>query len=221
MQATKRAGSFPAWLWFLQIVTGLGLSLFIVIHVLDVSSSIFGVRAYEWVARTLETGFMSFVNFLVTWLVGLGLIIHAALGIKVASNPYQVPKESWGHAWGMKHRGTWFWLAQVVTGSLITIFASIHWFIIHFHDGGIVKSMWTAERMNSEWYLLLYLCFLVIILFHAVNGTRSALIKLGIMTSKVKEATLFRVLLISGAVLLVLGIIAAFAMRAFPVEGVL
>ena len=205
-QIPKKNLILPTWLWFLQVVTGIGLVLFVIIHIFDVSTIILGENVYNKFAKFLEED-LSFLTTLITWLVGIGLLYHAINGIRIASKPYQRSGLMFRHTTGMKHSGTWFWLIQVITGSLIVFFAFTHWFLIHYVDKGVVSFKTTLGRLTEPWFLVFYVLFLLSLLFHAINGLRSVIIKLGWVTTKESESKLIKIVYAVGLVLLILGVI--------------
>jgi len=213
-QVPRRGQALHSWLWFMQAVTGVGLALFALIHMLDVGTVIFGKEFYDKVAKFLEHGWISPVTVTVTWLVGIALILHAINGIRVASRPYLNAGTTWRHSRGLRHSGTWYWVFQVVSGSLIVAFAVIHWFWIHSFDGGVVEFAKSIGRVSNNWYVAFYVVFLATLIYHSANGVRAALIKIGLCSEKHQQQKLLRVVWGVGGALFALGIISLIMFRA-------
>ncbi|MBN2054882.1 hypothetical protein JW905_08165 [bacterium] len=195
-----------AWLWLLHIATGLGLCLYVVIHMIDVGTVLLGKDTYNSVAHLMEEGALSGVVWVVLLLVGVGLIIHTLNGFRIASRPYREPGRMWRHLRGVKHRGTWFWIFQVITGSLLVAFLVIHYFVIHGVGGGTITFEATQARLVNCWYFLLYGATLFVLLYHTVNGFRSVLIKLGIATELAAENRLLKIIYGVGALLFIIAV---------------
>jgi succinate dehydrogenase/fumarate reductase cytochrome b subunit len=213
-QVSPGSRALPGWLWLIQAVTGVGLAVFVFIHLLDVATIILGVEFFNKFAHFLETGWFSVITRLVTWLVGIGLVVHALNGIRIASRPYLNAGLTWRHSRGIRHQGTWFWVFQVVTGGLIVFFASIHWFWIHAQDRAVVSFEKSIFRLSSNWQIAFYGFFLLFLLFHTMNGIRAVLLKTGFFTEKVKDARLTQAVLVVGAACLLLGLISLIMFRA-------
>ncbi|MFH1675378.1 MAG: hypothetical protein ABIC40_00030 [bacterium] len=179
--------SWAVWLWTIQALTGLALVLYIVIHTIDNGAILISPKNYEDMLHLWHSMPGWFYVLMVLGLTAV-FIVHMLNGIRIASNPYKQIDISSKHAWMLKHPGTYFWLIQVLTGSIVAIFAVWHLIVQH----GSVSTMTSAQsaiRITPTIFLL-YTIFLAAVMYHAFNGCRSVLIKLGIMTDKAKESIL-------------------------------
>ena len=179
--------SWAVWLWAIQALTGLALVLYIVIHTIDNGAILISRESYEDMLHKWHSLPGWFYLLMVLGLVAI-FVVHMLNGIRIASNPYKQIDIASKHAWMLKHPGTYFWLIQVVTGSIVAIFAVWHLIVQH----GSVSTMTVAQsaiRVTPTVFLV-YTIFLAAVMYHAFNGCRSVLIKLGIMTDKVKESLL-------------------------------
>lgn len=203
-----RRSSIHAWLWVLHIITGLGLGVYVVIHMFDVGLVIVGRDAYNFLAEHMETGPFSVVVTIVLWLVGIALLIHTLNGFRIASKPYGTPAKLFRHLVGTKHKGTWYWILQVMTGSALVAFLAIHYFSIHGLDAGIITFEKSLGRVHNPWFMLLYVVTLAVLLYHTLNGFRSVMVKLGYTASVAKEKKLTKVLCGLGVAFFVIGVVA-------------
>ena len=204
---------WAAWLWAMQALTGLALVLYIVIHTIDNATILISPKAYEDMLHLWHDlpGW-----FYVPMVIGLlaVLLLHMGNGIRIASKPYKQVDFSWKHNWMLKHPGTGFWFTQVLTGSVIAVFAVWH-FIIQHGAPATMTAAQSATRVTPTVFVM-YCLFLVAVMFHAFNGLRSVLLKLGIMTDRKKETVLIVLLALAFVVFLLLGIASVWQFLAPP-----
>jgi len=184
--------TWAVWLWTAQAVTGLLLVAYIIIHTLDNAAILISPEAYE-AMLDIWHGWLPgwFYVLLVIGLTGI-FLIHTMNGIRIASKPYRDIDISWKQNAMLKHSGTFFWYAQVISGSAIAIFGIWHLIVQH----GNVATTTAAQSMErvSPTVFMMYLLFLLAVMFHSFNGIRSVIIKFGIMTDKAKEGILVSVM---------------------------
>ena len=214
MEPRELHSKTAAWLWIGQILTGFLLSIYVLIHVCEVSLVIFSQDFYDkWIAK-LE----SFSAMVTLMAIGLVVLIgyHAINGIRIASKAYMQWAAMSGHTRRMKHSGTWFWFIQVITGSSIAALIALHMWRIHFVDipnHELLNSKYTADKFSESpfWFAVFYIVFLPLLLFHAFNGFRSVFIKLGWCSgSEAQIRRLTGFFMFIGAIVLILGYLAIF-----------
>ena len=200
----KRSYFWAVWLWSLQAVTGILLVIYVIVHTLDNSYILLGRQAFEKMLAFWHQTIPHPLYILMVLGLGAVFVIHMLNGIRVASKPYKEVDLTWRHAWMLKHSGTTFWLFQVLTGSLIAIFAVWHFIVQHAAEQTTTAAQ-SASRM-SPLVFTVYVFLITAVMFHSFNGVRSVLMKLGIMTDRKKEAILLTFLGLLFLIFLVLGI---------------
>jgi succinate dehydrogenase/fumarate reductase cytochrome b subunit len=184
----KRSYLWAVWLWAVQAATGALLVLYIVIHTIDNGTILVSRQAFDDMLKLWHEGIPKpLYDLMVIGLVGV-FVLHMLNGIRIASKPYKEVDKSWRHAWMLKHTGTTFWFAQVLSGSVIAIFGVWHMIVQHALKATTTAPQ-SADRMSMIVYLV-YLIFLAGIMFHSFNGVRAVIVKLGYMTDKMKEGIL-------------------------------
>lgn len=177
--ATREAlasGSRAAGYDWGQMLTGLALSLFIVVHFLSVASILLGVRAmtgldafFEGIGLTQLGGPAIAVLLLVHFIL-------AARKIPVRSGEQAV---FWAHARRLRHDDTWLWLVQAATGMVILLLAVTHvWVVLTDLPLTAVKS---AARVQGGWWLAFYLVLLPATVVHAAVGIYRLGVKWGLV----------------------------------------
>lgn len=194
---------WAAYLWILQVVTGLALTAYVVIHTIDNGAILLGQDKFDAMLHLWHSMPKWFYGLMVFGLV-LAFALHALNGIRIASKPYKQIDISFRHNFMLKHPGTTFWFTQVLTGSIIAIFAT--WHLINQHTGEPVNSAVQSAANVTPGVFLIYVILLAAVLFHAFNGIRSVLLKLGYMTSRQKEGILLGILGLLFLIFFVMGV---------------
>ncbi|MGD0626272.1 MAG: succinate dehydrogenase, hydrophobic membrane anchor protein [Thermodesulfobacteriota bacterium] len=99
--------------------------------------------------------------------------------------------------------GSWRWLFQRVSGITLLVLLLTHFGVTHFFPGGDVTYQKVASRLAQPDWKFFNLTFLVLALFHGLNGGWTILedyLEKGWL-----RVTLFGVILVAGLSLLVLG----------------
>lgn len=66
--------------------------------------------------------------------------------------------------------GTTQWVMQRVSAILLIALAFGHFFIQHFTSDAVSTGLTVAARLNSPWWQAYYVLFIVLALYHGVNG---------------------------------------------------
>ncbi|MBF0482708.1 MAG: succinate dehydrogenase/fumarate reductase cytochrome b subunit, partial [Desulfovibrionaceae bacterium] len=113
----------PAWLDWLQMLTGACLIVFMWSHMLLVSSVIFGASAMNALAEFFEYTGLAQVG---GPLIGLVFLVHFALASR--KMPFTSAEQTaiWRQAKMLRHADTWLWLAQAGTAMIVLILGAIH-----------------------------------------------------------------------------------------------
>jgi len=184
----KRSLLWPVLLWSLQALTGGLLVIYVVVHAIDNAAILLSEKNYEdMLALWHKTLPHWFYVIMVLGLVAV-FLAHALNGIRITSKPYKEIDVSWRHNVMLRHSGTLFWYAQVLTGSAIAMFGIWHLLVQH-GTVATTTALQSADRVTPTVFTM-YVLFLAALMFHSFNGVRSVTIKLGFMTDKAKEGVL-------------------------------
>lgn len=103
------------------------------------------------------------------------------------------------------------WLLQRVTGIALVLFLLAHFVVTHYYPGGDVTYQKVALRLADPYWKLFNLSFLVLALYHGVNGAWTILedyLKTGW-----HRVTLLGIILFGALLLLVLGTLTILAFQ--------
>ncbi len=173
----------PAWLDYLQSLSGLLLALFIVGHILFEASILFGPEAMEKMTLFFE-GYYLFGSRHPVFITILGivlfvlLIVHAATAIRkfpLQWKQYRIFRE---HMKRFGHEETSLWMVQVVTGFAIFFLAPVHLYMMTVHPDRIGPLL-SGERVVDGWMWPLYLFLLFAVVLHAFVGLYRLALKWG------------------------------------------
>lgn len=181
---SKHSTRLAAWLDILQGTTGLLLVLFMWVHMLMVSSILLGKDAMHFVARMFEgeplfgKSYPILVSIFASLILGT-VVVHATLALRrlpASGAQYQILHQ---HLSGLRHRDSWFWYIQVITGLLLLFLTSMHLFqmILHPADIGPYES---ADRVWSGRMWPIYLTLLFVVEIHGGIGLYRLMIKWGL-----------------------------------------
>ncbi|WP_457572480.1 succinate dehydrogenase/fumarate reductase cytochrome b subunit [Desulfovulcanus sp.] len=197
------AGS--AWLDLLQMSTGIGLTLFMLLHMTLVSSRVVNDAWMDAVAAFLDnTGLAQGGSLFIVFL----FLLHFILAARKMPFRLQEQKTIWQHSVMLSHADTWLWVAQVVTALLILLLGSAHiWAVVA--DLPITAAKSAARMHNYSWFIF-YIFFLLTILIHAAIGLYRIGVKWGFIQRRnryqVKKAIFVTVSLI-GIVMLLMDVL--------------
>lgn len=199
----KSAGLRDALLDWLQMLSGVGLVLFMWCHMLLLSSSIFGAGAFDAVAGFLEDTGLAQVGGPLVFCLFLAHFLLAARKIPFTAGGWSTAA---GHMIGLRQRDTLLWGAQVVTGLGILVMGSIHlWVVLNDLPIGAVKS---GLRASLGGWPAFYVLFLPVIELHLWIGLYRMGVKWGFVTRENRAKTV-KILAVLFVVFWVVGILAS------------
>jgi fumarate reductase subunit C len=192
-----------AFLDLLQMVTGVGLILFMWCHLVLVASINLGPKVMNGLAGFLEATYLAQVG-------GVGVagifLVHFILTARKLPFRSQEQKVIWDHSRKFRHLDTWLWLVQAGTAVVVLIMGSAHlWTILSDFPITAAKS---AARVQGGFWLVFYLILLPLVELHVGIGFYRIGVKWGWITRsrrasfKKFENILVLVFLIIGAVTL-------------------
>lgn len=176
-----RKSRLPAKLDYIQSVTGAILALFMIGHMIFVSSILISKEFMNSIAKFFELSFIFGDNPIIVSVAAAVIfvifIIHAAVAVRKFPGSYKQYKLSLTHAHLMKHTDTKMWFIQIFTGFSMFFLGSVHLYIIMTHPE--ITADISADRVVSEWMAPLYLLLLLAVEFHGAIGLYRLAIKWG------------------------------------------
>ncbi len=168
-----------AYLDGLQMLTGVGLIMFMWTHMILVASVNLGADAMNTLAQFFEDTYMAQVGGPI---IALTFLFHFILAARKV--PFRAEQQStiWKHSRMLRHTDTWLWLVQATTAMLILIMGSIHiWTILSDLPISAAKS---AARIQGGFWLVFYLILLPMVELHVGIGFYRIAVKWGFIKRK-------------------------------------
>ncbi len=173
---TRASTPIAAYLDFLQMLTGVGLILFMWSHMILVASINLGPAAMNALARFLEDTYMAQVGGPV---IGVAFLLHFILAARKLPFRSLEQKAIWRHSQRLHHWDTWLWVIQAGTAMIVLIMGSIHiWTILTDLPITAAKS---AARIQGGFWLVFYIILLPMIELHVGIGFYRIGVKWGII----------------------------------------
>jgi fumarate reductase subunit C len=165
-----------AYLDFIQMLTGVGLILFMWSHMILVASINLGPTTMDTLARFLEDNYLAQTG---GPLIGVIFLLHFILAARKL--PFRNPEQQaiWQHSKRLHHLDTWLWVVQAGTAMIVLIMGSIHiWTILTNLPITAAKS---ATRIQGGFWLVFYMILLPMIELHVGIGFYRIGVKWGII----------------------------------------
>jgi fumarate reductase subunit C len=173
---TRPSTRTAAYLDVLQMLTGLGLILFMWSHMVLVASINLGPEAMNKLARFLEDTYMAQTG---GPFIGASFLLHFILAARKVPFRSQEQKALWSHSRRLRHLDTWLWVIQAGTAMIILIMGSIHmWTILTDLPITATKS---AARVQGGFWLVFYIILLPMIELHVGIGFYRIGVKWGVI----------------------------------------
>ncbi len=195
-------------LWdLIQVLSGLGLALFLAFHTLLTASVLLGARVLDAVAGGLEA---IHLDTLAHWSVPVLFLVHFVAAARKVPFRWREQQALWAQARTLRHADTWAWVFQAVSGMAVLLLGVIHmWTTI---GAGAIQAASSAARVQSDGWVILYLLLAPLGQGHAVVGVYRAGVKWGVFQD-VHRAQVVRVglFVLGGGVLLSLAALVRYA----------
>jgi fumarate reductase subunit C len=178
-----KKSKLPAKLDYIQSATGLFLALFMVAHMLLVSSILLGKDVMYTVTKLLEGSFLvegghpAFVAVAVAVIFTI-FIVHAGLAMRKFPINYKQYKALKSFKDFYNHPDTNLWFIQAITGFVMFFAGSVHLYYMLANPGAIGPYA-SSDRMVSEMFAPLYLILLIAVEFHGAIGLYRLSVKWG------------------------------------------
>jgi succinate dehydrogenase subunit C len=166
-----------AYLDFIQMLTGIGLILFIYGHSILMASIDLGPATMNRMAKFLEDSYMAQVG---GPLIAVIFLLHFVLAARKIPFRSQEQRVMLDHSRRLHHLDTWLWVIQAVTAMIILIMGSIHiWTVLTTLPISAAKS---ATRVQGESWLIFYIILNPLIQLHVGIGLYRIGVKWGVVT---------------------------------------
>lgn len=168
-----------------QSISGLLLGLFLLVHLLLVSSIIISQDAMSFVAHIMEASFLSesgegypILVSIIALLIFILVIIHAVLAMRKFPSNWQQQQKLQNHIKLMPHKDTKNWRIQAITGVAIVFLVPAHLFIM-FTQPETIGPITSSVRIQAQGFWMLYLPLLIAAELHSTIGLYRLCIKWG------------------------------------------
>jgi fumarate reductase subunit C len=194
--ANKKKSKTPAKLDYWQSATGLFLALFMIGHMLFVSTILISKEAMFSVTRFFELSFIfeggnPFVVSIMAAIVFAVFIVHALLALRKFPINYRQYKNYQTHANLLSHSDSKMWMTQVKTGFIMFFLGSVHLYIM-MTQPQLIGPYSSSDRVYSDLMWPLYLVLLFAVEIHGAIGLYRLSIKWGWFDGNDPKATRIR-----------------------------
>jgi len=166
-----------AYLDFIQMLTGVGLILFIYGHSILMASIDLGPETMNRMAKFLEDSYMAQVG---GPLIAIIFLVHFVLAARKIPFRSQEQRIMLDHSRRLHHLDTWLWVIQAGTAMIILIMGSIHiWTVLTALPISAAKS---AARIQGGSWLIFYIILNPLIQLHVGIGLYRIGVKWGVIT---------------------------------------
>jgi len=179
VQAPSRSSAYLDWI---QMLTGVGLILFMWSHMVLVASVNLGAGAMNTIARFFEDTYMAQVG---GPMIAATFLLHFILAARKV--PFRADQQTvmWRHSRTLHHTDTWLWMVQAGTAMIILIMGSIHmWTVLTDLPITAQKS---AARIQGGFWMVFYLILLPMIELHVGIGFYRIAVKWGFVRRKERK----------------------------------
>lgn len=176
-----------------ELLSALGMALFVWMHLLFVSSILLGPNVFNNLSEFLDLYYLAPIGIPATVIL---FYIHALTAGRKIPNKYSEFRIAWHHAKMIGHTDTWVWVFQVITGVALFAFVTVHlWVIVsdyyfRFLNGSVgfqagisaarVQGIITEGMQNiGPSFFWFYLILILICEYHVGFGLYRVFVKWG------------------------------------------
>lgn len=179
----RKKSRLPAKLDVIQSATGLFLGLFMIAHMVFVSSILLGESVMYKVSKFFEGSFLfnepqPIIVSLVAVVVIVAFVVHAFLALRKFPINFRQFSIFKAHKMVMKHGDTSLWWIQAGTGFALFFLASVHLFVMLTQPDTIGPQA-SAYRFVHQHFWILYIALLFAVEFHMSIGMYRLCVKWG------------------------------------------
>lgn len=215
IRTDRTKSRMPARLDLIQSISGGILGLFMWVHMMFVSTVLFGGDFFTKVVEFLELRFlsdspsMSYITSFLALAVFIIFFIHAALGMRKMPINFRQWQSYRAHMKRFKHEDTSLWWVQAITGFIMFFLGAAHLIFIITNSDKISGDM-SGARVVSHFMWLFYLVLLFAVELHGSIGLYRLCVKWGIFEgpdAKESRKKLKKLKWIVSAFFLILGLL--------------
>lgn len=176
--------SYARW-EFIQMATGVALSIFMLTHMALVASILLdfgGGAVFNLITKFFA---ITYGDYIIVPVVLILLFVHFVTAARKLPSRVQEMKTMWVHANRFQHTDTWLWLVQAITAFIVLVIACAHiWMII---TNLPLSASSSAARIQGGFWLGAYLVLLVSVELHLAIGMYRVGVKWGFITRANRE----------------------------------
>jgi fumarate reductase subunit C len=214
----KKKSRMPARLDFLQSASGLILAIFMIFHMLFVSTILISKDFMLSVTKAFELSFIfeggsSVPVFIAIFVVSVIFVFHAFLAMRKFPVSYKQYLRLKINSDLLDHGDTKLWIIQVVTGFALFFLGSVHLYTMLTNPGNIGPYA-SSDRVYSDLMWPLYIALLIAVEFHGSIGLYRLSVKWGWFEGedyKVSRKKLKKAKIVLTVVMLTLGVMTLLA----------
>jgi fumarate reductase subunit C len=164
--------------------SGVGLALFLLMHLGLLTSVLFGASTMNQLAGFLEEYYLLHIGAVP---LIAGLFVHVVLALRRVPSSLRQQRVLVGHLRSLRHFDTWTWGLQLITGLVMLALVSIHlWVILSTLPIGAEQS---GFRVFGT-YLWFYIPFLFLAEAHISMGVYRVFVKWGLLSRRASHTSL-------------------------------
>lgn len=178
----------PAKLDKLLTFSGLFLAIFMMGHMLFVSTILLGKDVMHTVTKAFELDFifeggLPIIVSIFVAIISVVFVVHGILGFRKFPTSYAAYIKLKEHSKMMKHNDTSMWMFQWISGLVMMFAVLIHLYIM-FTQPQNIGPYASADRVYSDHMWLLYIVLLICVEIHGSIGLYRAAMKWGWLDGK-------------------------------------
>jgi fumarate reductase subunit C len=166
------------WLELITSASGLGLAIFMLMHLSLLSTVLVGAQTMDDLGGFLERYYLLHAGIGPLILLGL---VHMFLSLRKVPTTFRQQRILVSRARGMAHLDTWTWVFQVLSGAAVLMLASIHLWVM-LTDLPIEASK-SGEHV-AGFYLWLDIPFVLFVWGHLCVGLYRIAVKRGLLARR-------------------------------------
>ncbi|GAB4511133.1 MAG: hypothetical protein OHK0046_08800 [Anaerolineae bacterium] len=159
-ETLRYRGAIGQWSWVLHRVTGLGVVLFFVLHVIDTSWAVFYPSLYEKAIAIYQSPLFTVGEFALVFAV----VYHAFNGLRIVIMDY---KPNW---WRYQERAAWIVLGLTVLTLIPTFVIMFNHVLVHYEEAPQTLPLLEVLGEQVRFIVGMAVAVVAAVLFSAVTG---------------------------------------------------
>ncbi len=176
----KKLLNNEALLELLELLSGILLTSFLILHTFFISTIILGKECFDFISSFLEDFMLSYFVFL---FLPFLILFHIILALRKVSFEIKRQISFFNHILALKHRDTFLWFLQVISGFFLIFLISIHiW--NQFSELPILSYKIASRILQIKW-----LVFDLLLIFFSGTHCGLGVYRIGIKWGWMKNRT--------------------------------